>query len=106
MTNYLIKLGLPAGGGVGPEQDVVAFNTLCTHMGGPLQQTYKPETQIMGPCPIHLSTFDLTHHGMIVAGHATAGLPQIILELEGDSIFASGIISLLYGFADNTVPPA
>jgi len=30
----LVKLGTRAGGGVGPEQDVVAFSTRCTHMGG------------------------------------------------------------------------
>src|SRR5579871_6487317 len=30
---YLVKLGRPALGGVGPARDVVAFSAICTHMG-------------------------------------------------------------------------
>ena len=58
--SYLIKLGVPAGGGVGPDDDVVAFNTLCPHMGFPLTGQFKTEHQVLGPCPWHLSTYDLT----------------------------------------------
>lgn len=106
VRNVLLKLGVPAGGGIGPESDVVAFNTLCTHMGGPLQPNLAADYKILGPCPFHLSTFDMTRHGMIVAGHATAGLPQIVLELDGDDIYATGVLSLLYGFSDNKLPPS
>jgi len=99
--SVLVKLGTPAGGGIGPDRDVVAFNTLCTHMGGVMTQIFKPSHQVLGPCPFHQSTFDLTRHGMIVAGHATESLPQILLELEGDSIIAVGMIGLIYGRHDN-----
>lgn len=102
----LIKLGTPAGKGIGPDQDVVAFNTLCTHMGISLQNTYKPEHQAMGPCPAHLTTYDLTRHGMVISGHATQGLPQVLLELRGDEIWAVGMMSLIYGFSDNEANPA
>ena len=105
VMNDLIKLGAPAGGGVGPDGDIVAFNTLCTHMGGLMLGSYKPDYKILGPCPVHLTTFDLTRHGMVVAGHATAGLPQIILEVEGDDIYATEVMSLLYGFSDNKLSP-
>ena len=101
VRNILVKLGVPAGAGIGPANDVVAFNQQCTHMGGPLQGTYKPAHQVLGPCPLHLTTFDLTRHGMVVAGHATESLPQILLELEGDSIFAVGVLGLLYGYSGN-----
>lgn len=101
VTNYLIKLGAPAGGGVGPEEDIVAFNTVCTHMGGPLQGSYKEAHQVLGPCPLHLTTFDLTRHGMVVSGHATESLPQIVLETRGDAIYAVGILGLIYGYAAN-----
>ena len=37
--NFLVKLGAPARDGVGPDQDVVAFNYLCSHMGCPLNGT-------------------------------------------------------------------
>ncbi|MDQ5768700.1 arsenate reductase (azurin) small subunit [Thiothrix subterranea] len=103
VSNILVKLGAQAGGGVGSDKDVVAFNQQCTHMGGPLQSTYKDQYQVLGPCPLHLTTFDLTHHGMVVSGHGTESLPQIMLELEGDDIYAVGVMGLLYGYADNTV---
>lgn len=102
--NLLIKLGVPAGGGVGPQGDIVAFNTVCTHMGGPLGGTYKAAYKILGPCPFHLTTFDLTKHGMVVAGQATESLPQIVLELRGDQIYAVGVMGLIYGYHDNKAP--
>lgn len=97
----LIKLGAVAGAGVGPDHDIVAFTTICTHMGGPLEGTYKPALQILGACPMHLTTFDLTRHGMVVSGHATESLPQIILETEGDDLYAAGVMGLIYGYGSN-----
>lgn len=101
VDNLLVKLGAPAGGGVGPQQDVVAFNLQCTHMGGPLHGTYKAAHQMLGPCPLHLTTFDLTRHGMVVAGHGTESLPQIVLETAGDDIYAVAVLGLIYGYAHN-----
>ena len=100
-NSILVKLGEAAGGGIGPNRDVVAFNTLCTHMGGEMRKTYQAAEAVLGPCPFHQSIFDLTRHGMIVAGHATESLPQVLLELEGDDIYAVGLIGLLYGRYDN-----
>ncbi len=99
--NMLVKLGVPAGGGVGPDQDIVAFSTLCTHMGGPLAGQYRGQYKVLGPCPFHLSTFDLTRHGMVVAGQATESLPQIVLEVMGDDIWATGVMGLIYGYHAN-----
>jgi arsenite oxidase small subunit len=101
VANILVKLGAPAGGGIGPDADVVAFNLLCSHMGGPLQGTYKAAHQMLGPCPMHLTTFDLTRHGMVVSGHATESLPQIVLETEGDLLVAVGVMGLIYGYGSN-----
>jgi arsenite oxidase small subunit len=103
--NYLFKLGTEAGGGVGPDRDVVAFNSICTHQGGFLAGRYNADSQVFGPCPIHLTTFDLTRHGMVVSGHATEGLPQITLETDGDDIYATGVLGLVYGYYDNQVAP-
>ena len=101
VSNMLVKLGAAAGGGVGPQKDVVAFNQLCTHMGAPMNGTYKDAHQVLGPCPLHLTTFDLTRHGMVVSGHATESLPQIVLEVAGDDIFAVGVMGLVYGHFSN-----
>lgn len=100
-ASFLVRLGRPAGGGVGPDGDIVAFNALCPHMGGPLMGTYRKEHAAIGPCPLHLTTFDLTKHGMVIAGHATESLPQVLLETSGDDIFATGMLGLIYGRAAN-----
>lgn len=99
VRNIVVKLGAPAGGGIGPDSDIVGFNQQCTHMGGPLDGTYKPKHQVLGPCPLHLTTFDLTRHGMVVSGHATESLPQVVLALHGDDIVAVGMQGLVYGFS-------
>ena len=104
-TNYLVKLGQPAGGGVGPDEDIVAFNSYCTHQGGPLVGKFNTDVGVAGPCPLHWTTFDLTRHGMVVAGHATLGLPQIMLEADGDDIYATGVMGLIFGYSDNSVDP-
>ena len=99
--SMIVKLGNPASGGIGPDMDVVAYNTLCTHMGGVMGNTYIPRENVLGPCPFHQSTFDLTRHGIIISGHATESLPQVLLELDGDKIYATGLIGLIYGRYDN-----
>ncbi len=96
----LVKLGgVKAGGGVGPQRDVVAFNYLCTHQGGPMQGTFKAvgPHRILGQCPFHLSTYDLTRHGIVVSGQAYQSLPQVLLELDGDNIYAVGMMGLIFG---------
>lgn len=99
--SMLIKLGVPAGGGSGKDLDIVAFSTLCTHMGAFMEGTYSAEHKCLGPCPLHLTRFDLTRHGIVVAGHATESLPQILLEIENDNIFGVGMMGLIYGRASN-----
>ncbi len=99
--SLLVKLGEESGGGVGPMKDVVAFNYTCTHQGGPLQETYKAETKSLGPCPLHLSTYDLTRHGILISGQAYQSLPQILLEVDGDDVYAVGVFGLIYGRYDN-----
>ena len=103
--NFLIKLNEPAGGGVGPDNSVVAFNSFCSHQGGPLAGQFHGDKGVAGPCPLHWTTFDLTRHGMVISGHATQGLPQIILETDGDDIIATGVLGLIFGYQDNRLEP-
>ena len=100
----LVKMGgTKSGGGIGPDNDVVAYSYLCTHQGGPLQGTYQAndEHRTLGPCPLHLSLFDLRRHGIIVSGQAYQSLPQIVLELDGDEIYAVGVLGLIFGRSEN-----
>jgi arsenite oxidase small subunit len=99
--SILVKLGSEAGGGLGADKDVVAFNYTCTHQGGPLQGTYQAADKALGPCPLHLTTFDLTRHGIFISGQAYQSLPQVLMELEGDDIYAVGMFGLIYGRYDN-----
>ena len=100
----LVKMdGAQSGGGIGPKRDVVAFSYLCTHQGGPMQGQYKAvgEDRVLGQCPLHLSTYDLRRHGIIVSGQAYQSIPQVLLELDGDDIYAVGIMGLLFGRNNN-----
>jgi arsenite oxidase small subunit len=102
----LLKLGREAAGGVGPARDVVAFNGLCPHMGWNIPaRKFFADPGIAGPCPGHWTTFDLTRYGAVVSGHATQGLPQVVLELDGDDLVAVGVLGLIFGFHDNTAKP-
>jgi len=96
----IVKMGgVKAGGGIGSQRDVVAYNYLCTHQGGPLQGSYVAEGphRVLGQCPLHLSTYDLTRHGIVISGQAYESLPQVLLELDGDNIYAVGMMGLIFG---------
>ncbi|MFQ5968645.1 MAG: arsenate reductase (azurin) small subunit, partial [Acidimicrobiia bacterium] len=97
----LFRLDRTAAGGVGPDLDIVAFGTDCTHMGCPLKGKFNPTHAVLGPCGCHFTTFDLTLRGQVVIGQATEDLPQIVLDTEGDDILAVGTMGILYGFRDN-----
>jgi arsenite oxidase small subunit len=96
-ANILVKMGEPVNHGVGPDGDIVAFSRICTHMGCPIGE-YKHDHKILGPCPCHFTTFDLIHGGMVTLGQATQNLPQVLLNVEGDSVNAGGLMRLLYGY--------
>ncbi len=100
-ASFVVKLGTRAGGGIGNGKDIVAFNSLCPHMGGTLAGQYHHAEKVQGPCPLHLSTFDLTRHGMIIAGHATEPLPQVVLQETDGQIHAVGVLGLIYGYASH-----
>ena len=100
-NNLLVKLGTSAFDGVGPDGDVVAFNYLCSHMGCPLNGQYRHEYKMLGPCPCHYSRFDLSKNGVMVLGQATQSLPQVLLEVQGDEVFAVAVMGLVYGAWNN-----
>ncbi|MCP3662119.1 MAG: arsenate reductase (azurin) small subunit [Gammaproteobacteria bacterium] len=103
---FVVKMdGAKAGGGIGPQRDVVAFSYLCTHQGGFLNGKYQAvgEHRVLGQCPLHLSTYDLTRHGIIVSGQAYQSIPQVLLELDGDDVYAVGVMGLLFGRNENLI---
>ena len=90
----LIRLMEPALGGVGPDREIVAYSTLCTHKGCPV--AYKAERKLM-ICPCHWSTFDPAKAGTLVIGQASQPLPQIELRIEKGLVQAVGVSGLVYG---------
>lgn len=96
----LLKMGAPVAGGVGPNQDIVAFSTMCTHMGCPV--TYDGALRAF-KCPCHFSIFDAEKAGQMVCGQATENLPRIILKYndKDDSVTAVAVDGLLYGRQSN-----
>lgn len=91
----LVKMGRAVPGGVGPDKDIVAYSTMCTHMGCPV--AYDSGTRTFR-CGCHYSVFDAELSGQMVCGQATENLPQITLEVDAKgAIVATSINGLIYG---------
>jgi len=94
-SNMIVKLGVPATGGVGPDEDVVAFSIVCQHLGCIVgyeaSNSHTPGPA--GACPCHGSVYDLVNGAKVVAGPAPRPLPQVMLQFDettGD-IYAVGM---------------
>lgn len=90
--NMLIKLGQKAENGVGPDQDIVAFSSVCQHLGcfyGFLAPNASPPcnssyvaTIPMGYCCCHGSQYDLLEGAKVISGPAPRPVPQVKLEFD------------------------
>jgi arsenite oxidase small subunit len=90
----LLRLKAAAKGGIGPDNSIVAYSTLCTHKGCPV--AFRPEPAML-ICPCHWSTFDPAKGGALVIGQASEPLPQIRLRLSDGIVQAIGVEGLIYG---------
>jgi len=97
-----IRMGSPVPGGVGPNNDIVAFSSMCTHMGCPV--AYDGGTKTF-KCPCHFSIFDPENGGQMVCGQATEDLPRVMLDYDAKtgSITAVGVEGLIYGRQANVL---
>ncbi len=93
--NLLVKLGVKAEGGVGPDGDIVAFSQFCQHLGcvygyvppgssPACDNTFKPSTP-MGYCCCHGSVFDLANGGKVTDGPSPRPVPQVMLSFDASS---------------------
>ncbi|HWQ39945.1 MAG TPA: arsenate reductase (azurin) small subunit [Burkholderiales bacterium] len=98
----VVKLGKSVPGGVGPEADIVAYSTLCTHMGCPV--SYDAANRVF-KCGCHYSIFDAEKDGQMVCGQATENLPRVALEYDETTgrISAVGMEGLIYGRQANVL---
>lgn len=100
-ASVLVDVGQEVPSGVGPKKSIVAYSTLCQHMGCPV--VYQPALREF-VCPCHQSRYDPERLGSIVQGVAMLPLPRVVLEVNGDSVDAVGMEGLIYGFRDNLKP--
>ena len=97
----LIKMGRRVPGGAGPDGDIVAYSTLCTHMGCPV--IYDGQARAF-KCNCHFSQFDPEMGGQMICGQATENLPQVSLAVSSDgAITATGVQGLIYGRQSNVL---
>ncbi len=75
-----ILVHLPGGG-------FAAYSQVCTHLSCAV--FYAPEANRL-ECPCHEGYFD-ARTGLVIAGPPPRPLPRINLEIEGDTIFATGV---------------
>ncbi|MFQ5935158.1 MAG: arsenate reductase (azurin) small subunit [Acidiferrobacterales bacterium] len=90
----LLRLSEPAIEGIGPNNEIVAYSTLCTHKGCPIN--YRPERKLL-ICPCHWSSFDPAKAGTLVIGQASESLPQVKLRINDGMVQAFGMNGLIYG---------
>jgi len=90
--NYLVKLGVAAVNGIGPEKDIVAFSAICQHLGceygfvapggSPLCNASYKAAQPMGYCCCHGSQYDFTMAAKVIGGPAPRPVPMVMLQID------------------------
>jgi len=100
--NILVKLGEAADGGVGPDGDIVAFSSICQHLGciygfqntgtSPACNTSYTADRPVGYCCCHGTVYDLLHGANVISGPSPRPQPQVTLEVDDSgNIFATGM---------------
>jgi arsenite oxidase small subunit len=109
--NILVKLGIQAEGGVGPDGDIVAFSQVCQHLGciygfvgtgsAPIcNSSYKAPSPV-GYCCCHGSIYDLVNGAKVIGGPALRPEPQVILYFDSTTgnIWATGMTApTIFGY--------
>jgi arsenite oxidase small subunit len=90
--NYLVKLGVAATGGIGPDKDVVAFSAICQHLGcqygflapgaSPVCNSSFKAVIPMGYCCCHGSQYDFVDGAKVIGGPAPRPVPMVMLQLD------------------------
>lgn len=98
----LLKLGKETPAGVGPDRDLVAYSSLCPHMGCGLK--FNAENKCL-ECPCHFSIFDSEKEGQQVCGQSAQDLARIALEYDSSkgTVQAVGVVGAIYGRTANLI---
>jgi arsenite oxidase small subunit len=101
-ANILVKLGVKAEDGIGPDSDIIAFSDICQHLGcNPLyipqgsSPPCAPSYVAKGPemyCCCHGSIYDLLNDAEVIGGPAPRPVPRVILTMDSSGdIYATGM---------------
>jgi arsenite oxidase small subunit len=103
--SVLIKAGVSADNGVGPDSDIVAFSDICQHLGciygvvlpggsPPCDSSFMASTP-QGYCCCHGGQYDYLHGGQVIGGPPIRPVPQVLLRYDSSTgdIYAIGMSS-------------
>lgn len=101
--SVLIKAGVTAQNGVGPESDIVAFSDICQHLGciygvllpgdsPPCDSSFKASSA-QGYCCCHGGQYNYLQAGQVMGGPPIRSVPQVILRYDSSTgdIYAVGM---------------
>jgi arsenite oxidase small subunit len=90
--NVIVKLGVPATNGIGPNGDIVAFSVICQHLGcqysfippgaSPVCNSSYKAAIPMGYCCCHGSQYDFVHGAKVIGGPAPRSVPMVQLQFD------------------------
>ena len=93
--NILVKLGVAATNGVGPNGDIVAFSAICQHLGcqysfiqpgaSPVCNAAYKAAIPMGYCCCHGSQYDFVHGAKVIGGPAPRPVPMVQLQFDAST---------------------
>jgi len=93
--NYLVKLGVKAENGIGPDGDIVAFSAICQHLGcyysfqppgtSPSCNALHKAPVAEGYCCCHGSDYDFTQNATVTSGPAPRPVPRAMLEYDSNT---------------------
>jgi arsenite oxidase small subunit len=90
--NILVKLGTAAQNGVGPDSDIVAYSSICQHLGcqysfvkagaSPVCNAAYKAAFPMGYCCCHGSQYDFVNRAKVIGGPAPRPVPMVQLQFN------------------------
>lgn len=101
--NILVKTGQRASAGVGPDGDIIAFSSICQHLGctsvgyvppggSPSANKSFVASSPIAYCTCHGSVYDLVNGAKVIGGPSPRPLPQVTLEVDSSgNVYAVGM---------------
>ena len=91
----LLKMGTPVLGGVGPNEDLVAYSAMCTHMGCPV--SYDSAHACSGAPATSASSTRRNRADDCWPGHRKSAARRLNYDDKNGTVSAVAVVGLLYG---------